>query len=150
MSRTNLHQSKKKGANFWMPTARINSRRFNQTEKQTIMNMNAQKFTSSDIGKALNVTPNRVRMFLHRFKALLYTGSRVILKKSKLDGYVGTCVERLASELPQFGVRRLAKVYKQRYPNASYYPGPSQIDRLLRKRGFHSGFKSRAPGMTVI
>jgi len=112
--------------------------------------MKAGNFNSTQIGKALTVSPDRIRMFFSRLNVQTYTGPRVILNKSKLDGYVGTCVERIASELPQFGVRRVSKIYKQRYPEESYHPGPSQINRLLQKKGFKSGFKIRAPGLTDI
>lgn len=111
-------------------------------------NMKAEGFNSFQIGKALSIKPTRIRTFFSRQDALDYTGPKVILNSSKMDGFVGLTVERLAIEFPQFGVKRLAKMYKHRFPDESYHPGPSQIRRLLLRRGFVSGFKTRAPGLT--
>jgi transposase len=132
-----------------MNTASKRSQRFHELQKQTIINMDNQGFNSPAIGKALNVSASRIRTFLARKRSLDFTGPKVILRKLKMDGFVAANVEGLAVEFPEFGVNRLCKMFKQRFPNESYHPGASQIRRLLRHRGFISGFKTRAPGLTA-
>lgn len=124
------------------------SKKFNETEKQAIINMDAEGFKRSDIARALNVPPARIRSFFCRKKSLEFTGPKVILRKTKMDSYVGRNVERLAREFPRNGVRKLARIFKQRFPDEGYYPGRSQINRYLLSKGYKSGFKSRAPGLT--
>ena len=110
--------------------------------------MNADGYNAEAIGRALGVQAVRIRMYFYRKRSVEYTGPKVILKKSKMDGYVGQTVEAIACELPQFGVRRLAHIYSQRNSEALYSPGPAQINRLLLRKGYVSGFKKRSFGLT--
>ncbi len=54
---------------------------FSETVRQIILDMKAENFNSTQIGKALKVSPDRIRMFFSRLNAETYTGPRIIRKK---------------------------------------------------------------------
>ena len=146
--RTSSPHTKKKLHFPSMPGAVKRSQKFNEKEREAIIRMDQNGMSRVAIAKALNVGASRIRSFFSRMKSLAFTGPKVVLKKTKMDGIVGRNVERLAREFPRYGVRKLANRYKQRFPNELYYPGRCQINRLLLKKGYKSGFKTRAPGLT--